>query len=146
MCQIAFAIAMQKTGGTFVLKIFDVFMQSTLDLLYILSICYERVFIIKPNTSRIANSEKYIVCKKFKLDDSCRQETINVFYKLMMQLNKLDNPFIYHIDRFYLVLFFKRLAIYFNKPYKKFILNNIVTHDGKQNSKHIFRPKRIYHT
>jgi len=69
-CQICFAIAMQKTGGTFVLKIFDVFMQSTLDLLYILSICYERVFIIKPNTSRIANSEKYIVCRNFLLKNS----------------------------------------------------------------------------
>ena len=47
-------------------KIFDIFTQATIDLLYLLSLLYEKVYIIKPNTSRIANSEKYVVCKKFK--------------------------------------------------------------------------------
>ena len=36
------------------------------NILYLLSTMYKRVFIIKPNTSRLANSEKYIVCKFFK--------------------------------------------------------------------------------
>ena len=66
--QICFALAIQKMGGTFILKIFDVFTQATIDLLYILSNSYEKVFIVKPNTSRIANSEKYIVCKNFLLE------------------------------------------------------------------------------
>ena len=59
--QICFALAMQKQGGTFILKIFDVFTQATLDLLYILSNVYDKVHICKPNTSRTANSEKYLV-------------------------------------------------------------------------------------
>jgi len=63
--QICFALTMQKKGGCFVLKIFDCFMQHTIDLLYFLSSFYERVAIIKPNTSRYANSEKYVVCKGF---------------------------------------------------------------------------------
>ena len=63
--QICFALTMQKRGGSFVLKIFDCFMQHTIDLLYLLSSFYERVAIIKPNTSRYANSEKYVVCKGF---------------------------------------------------------------------------------
>lgn len=63
--QIAYAIIMQKRNGVFILKIFDCFMQHTIDLLYILSSFYEKVYIIKPNTSRYANSEKYIVCKNF---------------------------------------------------------------------------------
>ena len=63
--QICFAICMQKKNGCFVLKLFDCFMQHTVDLLYILSAFYEKVYIIKPNTSRYANSEKYIVCKQF---------------------------------------------------------------------------------
>ena len=62
--QISYALCMQKKGGCFVLKIFDCFMQHTIDLLYILSAFYEKVYIVKPNTSRYANSEKYIVCKK----------------------------------------------------------------------------------
>ena len=40
-------------------------MQHTIDLLYILSSFYERVYIMKPYTSRYANSEKYIICKGF---------------------------------------------------------------------------------
>jgi 23S rRNA U2552 (ribose-2'-O)-methylase RlmE/FtsJ len=67
--QIAFALVMQRKGGAFVLKIFDCFMQHTVDLLYILSSFYENVYICKPQTSRYANSEKYIVCKGFIMDN-----------------------------------------------------------------------------
>ena len=61
---------MQKRGGTFILKIFDIFSQVTIDMLYMLSSIYNKVYICKPHTSRLANSEKYIVCKNFKLDDA----------------------------------------------------------------------------
>jgi len=63
--QIAYAIVMQKKNGTFILKIFDCFMQHTLDLLSILSSFYDKVYITKPQTSRYGNSEKYLVCKFF---------------------------------------------------------------------------------
>ena len=63
--QVAFALCMQKMGGSFVLKVFDCFMQHTLDILALLSSMYRKVYITKPQTSRYANSEKYIVCKGF---------------------------------------------------------------------------------
>lgn len=63
--QIAYALVMQKQGGTFILKIFDSFMQHTVDLLAILAAFYEQVYITKPQTSRYANSEKYVVCTGF---------------------------------------------------------------------------------
>ena len=62
-----YALTMQKKGGTFILKIFDCFMQHTIDILCILSSFYNKVYITKPHTSRYANSEKYIVCKDFLL-------------------------------------------------------------------------------
>jgi 23S rRNA U2552 (ribose-2'-O)-methylase RlmE/FtsJ len=68
--QLVFALSMQKKGGSFVLKIFDSFMKHTLDILYILSSFYEKVYIIKPQTSRYANSEKYVVCKGFLFENS----------------------------------------------------------------------------
>jgi len=68
--QLAFAVTMQRKGGSFVLKIFDSFMKHTLDILYLLSSFYETVHIIKPKTSRYANSEKYIVCKGFLFDSN----------------------------------------------------------------------------
>jgi 23S rRNA U2552 (ribose-2'-O)-methylase RlmE/FtsJ len=75
LAQVIYAIALQKQGGTFILKVFDIFTQATIDILYMLSSLYEKCYIIKPNTSRNANSEKYIVCKLFKLADA--SELIN---------------------------------------------------------------------
>ena len=61
--QICYAVTLQKKNGSFILKIFDVFKYISVELLFLLSNCYENVYIYKPFTSRIANSEKYIICK-----------------------------------------------------------------------------------
>ena len=63
--QICFALCMQSYNGSFILKIFDCFTEATLDMIALLSSFYKKVYITKPNTSRCANSEKYIVCKGF---------------------------------------------------------------------------------
>jgi len=68
--QVAYALCMQKRGGCFILKVFDCFMQHTLDILAILSSFYEKVYLTKPQTSRYANSEKYVVCKGFLYSNS----------------------------------------------------------------------------
>ena len=65
MTQIFYALSMQKIGGTFVLKMFDIFNKCSVDAIYLLSIYYEKVYVVKPYTSRYANSEKYIVCLNF---------------------------------------------------------------------------------
>ena len=62
LSQVAYAIGMQKYNGTFILKFFDTFMKPSMDILYILAAFYENIHIIKPQTSRYANSEKYVVC------------------------------------------------------------------------------------
>jgi len=63
--QVAYAVSTQKYQGTFILKLFDCFMEHTVDILCLLSSFYDKVYITKPQTSRYANSEKYIVCKGF---------------------------------------------------------------------------------
>jgi len=63
--QICFALSLQAVNGCFILKIFDCFTEATLDMLALLSSFYKKVYITKPNTSRSANSEKYVVCKGF---------------------------------------------------------------------------------
>jgi len=72
LCEVFYALAMQKQGGTFILKIFDVFHKATVDILYLLCYYYNNVSITKPHTSRIANSEKYIVCQGFKISNSTK--------------------------------------------------------------------------
>lgn len=74
--QICFAIIMQKQNGCFILKIFDCFTEATMDMLYILSSFYKKVYITKPKTSRYANSEKYVVCKDF--DGECSDAIFHI--------------------------------------------------------------------
>ena len=65
-CEMLYALIMQKNGGSFVLKMFDIFHRNTIEILSILCYFYEKVYIYKPLTSREANSEKYIICKNFR--------------------------------------------------------------------------------
>jgi len=68
--QICFALCMQSFNGSFILKVFDCFTEATLDMIALLSSFYKKVYITKPNTSRSANSEKYIVCKGFLYNEN----------------------------------------------------------------------------
>ena len=82
--QTAYALSIQKTGGTFILKIFDTFMRHTTDILYLLSSFYQQVYIVKPQTSRYANSEKYVVCIGFLFED--RNDYLPYLRKTMCQM------------------------------------------------------------
>ena len=64
--EICFATMMQKKGGSFILKVFDTFSSSTIEMIYFLTYLYEEVTIMKPMTSRPANSERYVICSNFK--------------------------------------------------------------------------------
>ena len=80
VAEVLYAITMQRFEGSFVLKIFDIFTKATVDLLQLLYCVYDDVIIFKPNTSRIANSEKYVVCKRFNIcDKGAHDELVNKF-------------------------------------------------------------------
>lgn len=64
--EVFLALNLQKDGGTFICKLFDIFLRGTINLIYILRRCYREVFIHKPCVSRISNSEKYIICIGYK--------------------------------------------------------------------------------
>lgn len=82
--QIMFALVLQKHNGVFILKIFDIFESITTELIYILTLFYTNINICKPVTSRIANSEKYIVCTGFKLHSTVKyhQQIIDSFKQI----------------------------------------------------------------
>ena len=60
------ALRVLKKGGSYILKIYDIFTQPTLELLYLLKNVFKNVQIKKPVSSRPANSERYIVCHGYK--------------------------------------------------------------------------------
>lgn len=85
--QIVYALMLLKENGVFILKVFDCYTRSSLDMIWLLCCTFGNVDLIKPNTSRFANSEKYIVCRNYKksLGD-------NILSKLEFILEKLETP------------------------------------------------------
>ena len=102
IAQSSFAIAMQKIGGHFILKIFDIFTKTTCDILYLLCSLYKKVYIVKPNTSRLANSEKYIVCKYFKGSHSNLIPNIINEYPKLLQYNSISSIINSKLDYYFI--------------------------------------------
>lgn len=63
LAQCLVALSIVRTKGHFVVKIFDLFTSFSVSLIYLMHKCFSKVSICKPNTSRPANSERYLVCK-----------------------------------------------------------------------------------
>lgn len=61
-CECYLGMRILKLGGIFVIKLFDFNHKDTRAILYMLYKSFKKVYFYKPNTSRPANSEKYIVC------------------------------------------------------------------------------------
>jgi len=55
-----------RIGGIMILKLFDMKYRTTLEFIWTLSSCFERTALVKPNTSRPANSERYWVGVGFR--------------------------------------------------------------------------------
>jgi 23S rRNA U2552 (ribose-2'-O)-methylase RlmE/FtsJ len=77
--EIYIALSVQKAGGAFVVKVFDMFEEATARILSCLKRFYATMSIIKPSTSRPANSEKYILVSGYDpaagtLDDLTKLE------------------------------------------------------------------------
>lgn len=87
------ALCLQKETGYFILKVFDIFTATSVHLLYLLNLTYEEVFIYKPKTSRPTNSEKYIICKNFKIKnrDIVLNRLRDLSEKLKIQTNKYSS-------------------------------------------------------
>lgn len=63
LCQCLVALSIVRVNGHFVTKVFDLFTPFSVGLIYLMYKCFKQICIVKPNTSRPANSERYLVCK-----------------------------------------------------------------------------------
>lgn len=98
--------------STFVLKVFDLFSNSTHLLIRLLSICFRSWVLYKPVTSRPCNSERYLVCKGFRkaypsvvaalqrMQDECRRERYPQSAFLHLFSGKESELFLQHIISF----------------------------------------------
>jgi 23S rRNA U2552 (ribose-2'-O)-methylase RlmE/FtsJ len=91
--EILSALKCQKNGGNFVLKIFEMYTKNTIKYIELLRAFYDEVIISKPFTSRISNSEKYIVCKGY----NAKKFTANIAKKLEDILTSMNKNSQYNI-------------------------------------------------
>ncbi|GAA6234316.1 cap-specific mRNA (nucleoside-2'-O-)-methyltransferase 1 [Lates japonicus] len=88
LCQFLTALSTLRTGGHFVCKTFDLFTPFSVGLVYLLYLCFERISLFKPVTSRPANSERYIVCRGLKPGSDAVREYM---FRINLKLNQLRN-------------------------------------------------------
>ena len=76
-------------------RVNDIYSKNSIVILYIISLFFEKIYIIKPLTSRPANSEKYILCSKYK-DFNESNIYLQIFKKIIenKDLNYLNSDVI----------------------------------------------------
>jgi len=86
----------QKKNGICVIKLNNLFYKPLIDILYILTNLYEKIYIVKMNTTNIVNGERIIICKNFIQNDEYWIENDSIKYlalanDLQLQLEKITN-------------------------------------------------------
>lgn len=83
LCQFVTALKILRTNGSFVCKLFDLFTPFSVGLVYLMYKSFHQIAIIKPNSSRPANSERYIVCKNKLPETEGIIEYMNAINKIL---------------------------------------------------------------
>jgi len=82
----------QSFSGTSIIKIEYIFHKPIIDLLYLLCSLFDKVYIIKPNSSNITTYEKYIVCKNFNtINDDKLEIYKSNYHKLNNFIQQINN-------------------------------------------------------
>ena len=121
ICEIYLVLNLLKVGGNAVIKIYDIYSKESIKILYILTIFFEEVLIIKPLSSRPANSEKYLLCKNYIMNTEDYNKFNELFKNIILskdlKLLKNENPpykFLKHITN-YNKYYTERQIKYINK-------------------------------
>jgi hypothetical protein len=78
----------QKNGGNMVIKIYDMYTEVTIKLIYVLQSVYKKMFISKPYMSDLKTSDRYIVAMDYQPKDS--KNVLKVLEKLLVNMKKID--------------------------------------------------------
>jgi hypothetical protein len=83
LIQIINAIKNQKKNGNFIVKIYETYTNVMSKIFALLISSYEKVFIVKPHTSKPNTSERFIICQNFNITD----KEVSKLEKILKTLN-----------------------------------------------------------
>lgn len=79
-------IRYQSRDGCAIIKINTIYYKPIIELLYVLSSMYLKIYIMKPNSSNVMLDERYVVCKSFI---TCKPNVKDKLYNLYVELRKV---------------------------------------------------------
>ena len=96
ICQAIVGLAVLGVGGHFILKMYTMTQPFIIQTIQLLSSYFEEFYITKPVTSRIFNTEKYLVGKGFK---GIKDTELNKLFELVKKLKDIqnENKYVYSI-------------------------------------------------
>jgi len=78
----------QNVNGTCIIKVDVIYHKPILDILYLLTSMYDKIYIIKPNASNAFKNERFVICKSFISDYSKTIENNNTLKVLRTIINE----------------------------------------------------------
>jgi len=132
LCEVYLSLLILENGGTFVIKVFDIFTKATCDILYLLTYFFKEVIISKPLTSRSTNSEKYLVCKGY-IKNNFSLKYKNTLFKCISDHTKNNNLYIRSLFKEIPEEFVKNIYLFNNDFTKNQILSIENTLDFMKN-------------
>jgi len=87
-------IRFQAENGIAIIKVKDIVLKPVIDILYILTTMYEKVYILKPNNTDMCESERFIICKHFIERDSIYKTYLFEFNKVLHKEDVLNKDVI----------------------------------------------------
>jgi len=81
-------IKCQINHGTSIIKINNILYKAVIDVIFILSGIYDKIFLVKPSISNITNGERYLICKGFNENLLNQSKLVsNIDEKLILKIN-----------------------------------------------------------
>jgi len=78
----------QMNYGTSVIKINNILYKAVIDVIFILSGIYDKIFLVKPSISNITNGERYLICKGFNENLLNQSKLVsNIDEKIILKMN-----------------------------------------------------------
>ena len=137
------AVNILNTGGTYIIKLYDIYNNFTFKIISILTSLFSESYIIKPFSSNLLSNYKYLVCKEFKLDKktdiSKKKEISEIINKIIKKFNSSNK--LYLNELFFNIEInenLKNSIIVFNNLFNKINLNQINNTVKYINSKNYF--------
>jgi len=92
-----YVVKYQMIEGTTIFKIDYIFYKIIVDIIYLLSNVFEKVYIFKPSVCNIMLGERYIVCKNFSPNNISLQEMQDHLNEIIIHLKQEKEKTIYSL-------------------------------------------------